>query len=80
MGDILHRAGIKASLADVYKALATRDGLAGWLTTNTQGDGKVGGIITLGFTVDGRPASLKALLETGKGAPNPDDVQISDWH
>jgi uncharacterized protein YndB with AHSA1/START domain len=24
--------------------------------------------------------SLKALLETGKGAPNPSDVQISDWH
>ena len=24
--------------------------------------------------------SLKSLLETGKGAPDPDDVQISDWH
>ena len=24
--------------------------------------------------------SLKSLLETGKGAPAPDDVQISDWH
>jgi uncharacterized protein YndB with AHSA1/START domain len=24
--------------------------------------------------------SLKALLETGKGRPSPDDVQISDWH
>ena len=24
--------------------------------------------------------SLKALVETGKGAPSPDDVQISDWH
>ncbi|WP_327088077.1 SRPBCC domain-containing protein [Nonomuraea sp. NBC_01738] len=24
--------------------------------------------------------SLKALVETGKGAPAPDDVQISDWH
>lgn len=24
--------------------------------------------------------SLKALLETGAGAPSPDDVVISDWH
>lgn len=24
--------------------------------------------------------SLKALLETGHGAPSPDDVAISDWH
>jgi uncharacterized protein YndB with AHSA1/START domain len=24
--------------------------------------------------------SLKSLLETGKGAPAPDDVQISNWH
>lgn len=24
--------------------------------------------------------SLKSLLETGKGSPWPDDVQISDWH
>jgi len=24
--------------------------------------------------------SLKQLVETGKGAPSPDDVQISNWH
>ena len=24
--------------------------------------------------------SLKALVETGKGAPSPGDVQISNWH
>jgi uncharacterized protein YndB with AHSA1/START domain len=24
--------------------------------------------------------SLKQLVETGKGTPDPDDVQISDWH
>lgn len=24
--------------------------------------------------------SLKSLLETGKGAPSPDDVQIGNWH
>jgi len=24
--------------------------------------------------------SLKSLVETGRGAPSPRDVQISDWH
>lgn len=24
--------------------------------------------------------SLKSLVETGKGQPSPDDVQISNWH
>jgi uncharacterized protein YndB with AHSA1/START domain len=151
MVDILHRVGIKASSEQVYKALATRDGLAGWWTTNTQGDSKLGGVIKFRFSAEGRelggfdmkvlelrPAervlwevvegppewvgtkvsfelkqegdyaivlfkhqgwrepvefmhhcstkwaiflmSLKALVETGKGAPSPGDVQISNWH
>jgi len=149
--DILHRVGIKSSLDEVYKALATRDGLAGWWTTNTQGESNVGGVIQFRFSADGReigyfdmkvlelhPArrvlwqvvdgppeligtkvsfelkqedeysiilfkhqdwkepvefmhhcstkwaiflmSLKSLLETGKGAPSPDDVKIGNWH
>jgi hypothetical protein len=24
--------------------------------------------------------SLKQLIETGKGAPYPNDVQVSNWH
>ena len=151
MLDILHRVGIKASSDEVYKALATRDGLAAWWTTNTQGDSKPGGVIKFRFSVDGReiggfdtkvlelrPAervlwqviegppewigtkvsfdlkqegefsivlfkhagwkepvefmhhcstkwatfllSLKQLVETGKGAPSPGDLQISNWH
>ena len=151
MLDILHRVGIKASSDEVYKALTTRDGLAGWWTTNTQGDSKPGGVIKFRFSVDGReiggfdtkvlelrPAervswqviegppewigtkvsfdlkqegeflivlfkhagwkepvefmhhcstkwatfliSLKQLVETGKGAPSPGDLQISNWH
>ena len=151
MLDILHRVGIKASSDEVYKALTTRDGLAGWWTTNTQGDSKLGGVIKFRFSVDGReiggfdtkvlelrPAervlwqviegppewigtkvsfdlkqegefsivlfkhagwkepvefmhhcstkwatfliSLKQLVETGKGAPSPGDLQISNWH
>jgi uncharacterized protein YndB with AHSA1/START domain len=151
MLDILHRVGIKASSDEVYKALTTRDGLAGWWTTNTQGDSKLGGVIKFRFSVDGREIggfdtkvlelrraervlwqviegppewigtkvsfelkqegefsivlfkhagwkepvefmhhcstkwatfllSLKQLVETGKGAPSPGDLQISNWH
>ena len=151
MPDILHRVGVKASLEDTYKALATREGLAGWWTTNTTGESKVGGTLTFRFRVDGndiggfdmkvlelKPASrvlwevvdgppewigtriswelkqegdyavilfkhldwkepvefmhhcstkwgtflmsLKSLVETGKGAPSPEDVRIGNWH
>jgi len=151
MADILHRIGVKASLDHVYRALTTRDGLAGWWTTNTQGESKVGGEITFRFSTDGKdiggfnmkvlelqPArrvlwevmdgpeewigtrvsfelkqeddwaivlfkhlgwkepvefmhhcstkwatfllSLKSLVETGSGAPDPKDVKVSNWH
>jgi uncharacterized protein YndB with AHSA1/START domain len=151
MVDIVHRVGIKAPLDQVYRALATREGVAGWWTTDTQGDSKIGGILKTVFTAGGKvlggfdlkvleldpgkrvlwqvvegPAewigtkiafdlkqeddfsivlfkhegwkepvefmyhcstkwaifllSLKSLVETGKGKPSPDDVQISNWH
>ena len=56
MVDILHRVGIKASSQEVFKALATRDGLAGWWTTDTKGDSdsKPGGVIKFRFSADGR--------------------------
>lgn len=149
--DILHRVGIKSSTDDVYKALSTREGIAAWWTSDTQGDGKVGGVFQLRFSAGGveiggfgmkvlelDPArqvlwqvvdgpeewigtkiswelkqeddycivlfkhqgwkepvefmhhcstkwaiflmSLKSLLETGKGFPNPDDVKIDNWN
>ena len=151
MADILHRVGIKASPDEVYEALTTRGGLAGWWTNNTQAQNKVGGSLKFRFSADGKeiggfdmkalelqPArrvlwqvvggpdewigtkiswdikqeggysivlfkhqgwkepvefmhhcstkwaiflmSLKSLVETGKGAPSPDDVRIGDWH
>jgi uncharacterized protein YndB with AHSA1/START domain len=151
MVDILHRVGIKSSIDQVYEALTTCEGLAGWWTVNTQGESKVGGVLQFRFSADGReiggfdmkvlelhPASrvlwevvggpaewigtkisfelkqendysivlfkhqgwkepvefmhhcstkwaiflmsLKSLVETGKGAPSPDDVRIGDWH
>jgi len=50
MVDILHRVGIKSSPAEVYKALATREGVAGWWTNNTQGESKVGGVLRFTFS------------------------------
>ena len=146
MADILHRVGIVASSDEVYAALTTVDGLAGWWTEDTHGDSAVGGVLQFRFppggfdmsvtelvppkrvaweVVDGPEEwlgttvtwelkqeddytvvlfahegwreqvefmyhcttkwatflmSLKALVETGKGAPSPGDVRISNWH
>ncbi|MBC7957702.1 MAG: SRPBCC domain-containing protein [Cytophagales bacterium] len=151
MVDILHRVGIKAPLNEVYKALATRDGVAAWWTNSTQGDSQVGGTLRFLFSSGGadigniavkvlelQPAervlwqvvdgpaewigtqlsfelkqdgeyvivlfkhqgwhepvefmhhcstkwaiflmSLKSLVETGTGAPNPNDVKIDNWN
>lgn len=55
MADIIHRIGVKSSSREaVYKALTTREGLAGWWTTNTQGEGdQVGSIIQFRFGAGG---------------------------
>ena len=51
--DILHRVGIKSALNDVYTALATRDGLAAWWTTDTHGESTSGGVIRFRFPQGG---------------------------
>ncbi len=70
MPDILHRVGIKATPNEVYKALATREGLAAWWTDNTTGDSKVGGVIRFTFSSDGAELGgfdMKVLeLQPGK--------------
>ena len=66
MPDILHRVGIRSTPAAAYKALATRDGLAGWWTTDTKGDPKVGGVIQFRFGEHGG-FDMKVLeLDPGK--------------
>jgi len=146
MVDILHKVGIEGSTAEeVYAALTTLDGLAGWWTEDTTGGTDVGSVIAFRFAaggfdmlvreldsakrvqwqvVDGpeewvgttvsfdlrqegdytivifkhegwrEPVefmhhcstkwatylmSLKAMVETGKGAPAPRDVKIDSW-
>jgi len=49
MVDIIHRIGIKAPLADVYKALATVEGVANWWTKDTTGESKSGGTVQVLF-------------------------------
>ena len=49
MPDILHRVAIKSSPHDAYKALAAKNGLSGWWTTDTTGEFDVGGVIVFRF-------------------------------
>jgi uncharacterized protein YndB with AHSA1/START domain len=49
MADILHRIGAQAPVADVYTALTTIEGLAGWWTEDTTGDPAPGGVIRFRF-------------------------------
>jgi uncharacterized protein YndB with AHSA1/START domain len=85
MVDILHKVGIKSSPRNVYDALATREGLSGWWTTDTQGDGKVGSVIHFRFGDRGfidmkvlelEPAK-RALWEVVAGPPNWIGTKIS---
>lgn len=49
MVDILHRVGVKAPLDEVYEALATKDGVAGWWTRDTTGTSEVGSTLVTRF-------------------------------
>lgn len=50
MVDILHRVGVESSsVDDVYAALTTIDGLAGWWTVDTDGDSAPGGVVRFRF-------------------------------
>jgi uncharacterized protein YndB with AHSA1/START domain len=54
MVDILHRIGVKGSApGDVYAALAARDGLASWWTTQTEGESTAGEVLRFGFESGG---------------------------
>jgi uncharacterized protein YndB with AHSA1/START domain len=53
MTDIIHRVGIKAPLSNVYAALSTIEGIAGWWTANTSGVSGPGGTIDFEFATPG---------------------------
>jgi uncharacterized protein YndB with AHSA1/START domain len=50
MADILHRIGVRnAAPEEVYNALTTVDGLAGWWTDDTRGSSDVGDVLQFRF-------------------------------
>ncbi len=49
MAGIIHRVGIKAPLQEVYKALSTVEGIAGWWTKDTSGISQPGETIVVRF-------------------------------
>ncbi|WP_346534991.1 SRPBCC domain-containing protein [Micromonospora sp. DPT] len=54
MVDILHKVGIPSSTAEVYTALTTVEGFAGWWTTDTRGVGDgLGGVLQFRFAAGG---------------------------
>jgi uncharacterized protein YndB with AHSA1/START domain len=54
MVDIVHRVAVENTAPEqVYRALTTIDGLAGWWTTDTSGDAGVGGVIEFRFPPGG---------------------------
>jgi uncharacterized protein YndB with AHSA1/START domain len=62
MVDILHRVGAEASLDEVYAAVATPEGVAGWWTTDTTGKSEVGGELAVRFH-DARSGELVGGFE-----------------
>jgi hypothetical protein len=50
MPDILHKVRVNgATKDDIYQALTTCEGLAGWWTRDTTGDNRVGGVVQFRF-------------------------------
>jgi uncharacterized protein YndB with AHSA1/START domain len=59
MVDIIHRIGIKAPLTQVYDAVATVEGVAGWWTRETSGTSKIGQTVTTRFrNKDGKEVGM----------------------
>ena len=61
MATIYHQIGIKAPLNDVYKAIATEEGVTGWWT-QTSGDPEING--KLDFSFGGHVVSAKVTAKT----------------
>lgn len=62
MVDIIHRIGIAAPAENVYDAIASVDGIAGWWTRETAGTSQVGGSFSVIFR-DGEVEKGRMELE-----------------
>jgi len=66
MADILHRIGVVAPLSEVYRAVATPEGMAAWWTTDSKGSCEVGGQLVFRFgDVGGFDMAILELDPTG---------------
>lgn len=63
MIDIVHRVGIKVPIANVYGALTSLEGLAGWWTEEVQGDCGLGGKIEFTFRTPTGEVKGKMVME-----------------
>lgn len=70
MVDIIHRISIKAPLADVYAALSTVEGVAGWWTKETSGESKPGGSVQVLFRSPAGKEVGKMQFEVTKLTPD----------
>jgi len=62
MVDILHKVGVEnATPEQVYDALTTLEGLAGWWTEDTSGSTDVGGVIEFRFPPGGFDMAVREL-------------------
>ncbi len=70
MADNIHRAGINASPATVYDAVATVDGVEGWWSRETTGESRIGGVMTVRFRDHGAETEKGRMdLEVVKAEP-----------
>src|SRR5689334_4764070 len=58
MAEIRHRVGVNAPVEEVYRAVATADGVRQWWTRDVSGDAQVGGKLVFGFPSPDRGATV----------------------
>ena len=75
MTDILHRVGIKATVAEVQAAVSTAKGIAGWLTANTTDASKPDSTVNAVFQTPEGKEMGKIGFEISKNNP-----QRVVWH
>ena len=67
MPDIRNRVGVHAPIDEVYDAIATREGLSTWWTTDVEGDERVGGELTFLFGGPDRVAKMEVVEASRPG-------------
>lgn len=63
MINIVHRIGIKSSVDQVFKAIATLDGIAHWWTEEVEGESKIGSEISIRFRSNSGELLGKMVME-----------------